>query len=101
MNAGAASGGVDVSAYGFAVSDSEDSDGEDMDMEAELQQLRREISEAAREVRINHAYFIPQVPMAPAAIESVGAPSALFTQPSEGFSGGVELLTPRGGPPYD
>ncbi|KAK3275464.1 hypothetical protein CYMTET_16407 [Cymbomonas tetramitiformis] len=33
-DAGAASGGVDVSAFGFAVSDSEDSDGEGMDMEA-------------------------------------------------------------------
>ncbi|KAK3273501.1 hypothetical protein CYMTET_18264 [Cymbomonas tetramitiformis] len=59
--------GVAVSAYGFAVSDSEDSDGEDMDMEAELQQLRREVSEAARGVRLNQASFIPQVSMESAA----------------------------------
>ncbi|KAK3233581.1 hypothetical protein CYMTET_56138 [Cymbomonas tetramitiformis] len=41
-----ASGGVDVSAYGFTAGDSEDSDGKGMDVEAELQLLRREVSDA-------------------------------------------------------
>ncbi|KAK3245055.1 hypothetical protein CYMTET_45360 [Cymbomonas tetramitiformis] len=49
VDAGAASGGVDVSEYGFAVDDSEDSDGDGMDVEAELRQLRREASDAGRE----------------------------------------------------
>ncbi|KAK3244047.1 hypothetical protein CYMTET_46326 [Cymbomonas tetramitiformis] len=81
VDAGAASGGVDVSAYGFAVSDSEDSDGEDMDMETEPQQMRREVSEAARGVRFNQATFIPLVSMESAAIDDDDAQTALFTQP--------------------
>ncbi|KAK3281571.1 hypothetical protein CYMTET_10639 [Cymbomonas tetramitiformis] len=97
VDAGAASGGVDVTAYGFAVSDSEDSDGEDMDMDAELQQLRREVSEATRGVRFNQATFILQVSMGSAAIDGDDAQSALFTQPSEGFSATVGFSVPPWG----
>ncbi|KAK3285480.1 hypothetical protein CYMTET_6912 [Cymbomonas tetramitiformis] len=46
---GASAGGVDISAYGFATGESEDSDDEGMDVKAELQQLRRDVT-AATEV---------------------------------------------------
>eukprot|EP00854_Cymbomonas_tetramitiformis_P018264 gene18264-biopygen18851 len=47
LNDGASAGGVDISAYGFATGDSEDSEDEGMDVEAELKQLRREHGFAA------------------------------------------------------
>ncbi|KAK3259954.1 hypothetical protein CYMTET_31070, partial [Cymbomonas tetramitiformis] len=62
LNDGASAGGVDISGYGFAVGDSEDSDGEDMDVEADLQQLRREVTAATllrrRELWVRAAFTI-------------------------------------------
>ncbi|KAK3259031.1 hypothetical protein CYMTET_31952 [Cymbomonas tetramitiformis] len=47
---GAAAGGADVSAYGFSVEESDDSDGEEMDVQEELRQLRKKIGTTGKSV---------------------------------------------------
>ncbi|KAK3288490.1 hypothetical protein CYMTET_4041 [Cymbomonas tetramitiformis] len=46
VRAGAASGGVDISAYGFAVAESDESEDDEIDVREELRQLRSQIDQA-------------------------------------------------------
>ncbi|KAK3274967.1 hypothetical protein CYMTET_16881 [Cymbomonas tetramitiformis] len=96
LNDGASAGGVDISAYGFVAGDCEDSDGEDMDVEAELQQLRREVTTAA-EASMVQASFTPPVSAVAAATAANGAPSVCISAPTDEFAAGVAAAVHGGG----
>ncbi|KAK3248715.1 hypothetical protein CYMTET_41830 [Cymbomonas tetramitiformis] len=98
LNEGASAGGVNISAYGFAAGDAEDSDGEDTDVEAELQQLRREVT-TATEVSMVQASFTRRLSAAGAATAANDAPSYCFSAPTDEFAGGIELVPPPAGRP--
>ncbi|KAK3267979.1 hypothetical protein CYMTET_23494 [Cymbomonas tetramitiformis] len=76
--AGEASGGADISGYGFAVMESDDSEDDEMDVQEELRQLRSQIGKA---VTFGQA--------------SVPRASSLSFAATEEFPGGVDLVPVR------
>ncbi|KAK3288913.1 hypothetical protein CYMTET_3631 [Cymbomonas tetramitiformis] len=97
LNDGASAGGVYISAYGFATGDSEDYDDEGMDVEAELQQLRSEVTTATG-VSMVQASFAPPVSAVVAATAANDAPSFSYSAPTDEFVGGIAMLPPPAGP---
>ncbi|KAK3271913.1 hypothetical protein CYMTET_19761 [Cymbomonas tetramitiformis] len=97
LNDGASAGGVDISTYGSATGESEDSDDEGMDVEAELQQLRRDVT-AAAEVSMVQTSFSQPASTVVAASAAIDAPSYCLAAPTEEFPGGMDVLPPPGGP---
>ncbi|KAK3256665.1 hypothetical protein CYMTET_34210 [Cymbomonas tetramitiformis] len=113
VKAGAASGGVDVSTYGFAVMEYDDSENDELDVHEELRQLRSHIGKA---VTFGQASVPPasslsfagvstephQQQVVPrhggAAATDSGVPAGLIARvsvPTEEFPGGVDLVPMR------
>eukprot|EP00854_Cymbomonas_tetramitiformis_P006450 gene6450-biopygen6492 len=97
LNDGASAGGVDISAYGFATGESEDSDDEGMYVEIELKQLRSEVA-AATGVSMVQGSFAPPVSAVVAATTANDALSFSYSAPSGEFAGGIEEVPPPAGP---
>ncbi|KAK3252479.1 hypothetical protein CYMTET_38223 [Cymbomonas tetramitiformis] len=68
-----------------------------MDVDAELQQLRREVT-AATEVSMVQASFTPPVSAVVAATAATDAPSYRYSAPTDEFKGGIEMVPPPAGP---
>ncbi|KAK3247293.1 hypothetical protein CYMTET_43202 [Cymbomonas tetramitiformis] len=68
-----------------------------MDVEAELQQLGRDVA-AATEVSMVQASFAPPVSAVVAATADSGLPSYYLSTPTDEFVGGIEMLHPPAGP---
>ncbi|KAK3280286.1 hypothetical protein CYMTET_11866 [Cymbomonas tetramitiformis] len=110
--AGATSGGVDISVYGFTTAASEASGDDEMDVQEELRDLRHQIGEAISMGQVSVSpekspSFAgvsaesrrPMMPLAGGALsEAGGAPPSFMTHvtvPTEEFPGGVDLLPLR------
>ncbi|KAK3245282.1 hypothetical protein CYMTET_45139 [Cymbomonas tetramitiformis] len=91
LNDGASAGGVDISAYGFATGESEDSDDEGMYVEIELKQLRSEVA-AATGVSMVQGSFAPPVSAVVAATTANDALSFSYSAPSGEFAGGGAVI---------
>ncbi|KAK3285152.1 hypothetical protein CYMTET_7228 [Cymbomonas tetramitiformis] len=112
VRAGAASGGVDISAYGFAVVESDESEDDEIDVQEELRQLRSQIGKA---VTFGQAYVPsasslsfagvsagPQQQVVPRHGGAATAGSDMWaghiahvSVPTEEFPGGVDLVPVR------
>ncbi|KAK3252789.1 hypothetical protein CYMTET_37931 [Cymbomonas tetramitiformis] len=64
-----------------------------MDVEAELQQLRRDVT-AVTEVSMVQASFTPPVSAVVAATAAIDAPSYCIMAPTDEFTGGIDVLPP-------
>ncbi|KAK3287732.1 hypothetical protein CYMTET_4771 [Cymbomonas tetramitiformis] len=105
VGAGAASGGVDISAYGFTTGASGASGDDDMDVHEELRDLRQQIGTAIsmQQVSIPPAQGIsfagvstePQSAIVPSAGGDHPSFMGSMHHPTEEFPGGVELIPAR------
>ncbi|KAK3285100.1 hypothetical protein CYMTET_7281 [Cymbomonas tetramitiformis] len=107
VRAGAAAGGVDISAYGFSTEVSSAYGDDDIDVQEELRDLRQQIGTAISmgQVSVPHAHS-PSFAGVSAAVPSTGGAfsgaggvvSSLMAHifpPTEEFPGGVELVPVR------